>query len=130
MNPRQILESVKTIALVGASSNPQRPSYQVMEYMLSKGYTVIPVNPGLAGQTLLGQTVFGTLADIELPVDMVDVFRQSDALYGLAEEAIEIGAKVLWAQLGVVDEEAAALAREAGLTVIMDKCPKIELERA
>jgi predicted CoA-binding protein len=98
---RSILQRVKTIALIGASSNWNRPSYFVMKYLQSKGYRVIPVNPGMAGQTLLGETIYAKLADIPHPVDMVDVFRAADALPGIADEAIAIGAKVLWAQLGV-----------------------------
>ena len=127
MTPLQILQSVGSIALVGASAKPERPSYDVMAYMLGRGYDVYPVNPGLAGGEILGRRVYGSLAEIEGSVDMVEVFRRSNALYGVAEEAIQIGAKVLWGQLGVVDEAAAELARGAGLCVVMDKCPKIEL---
>lgn len=124
-----IRHSVKTIALVGASNNPARPSYGVMEFLLESGFHVIPVNPGLAGQELLGQKVYATLADIPEPVDMVDVFRASDAVLAIAREAIAIGAKVLWTQLGVIHAEAAAEAEAAGLTVIMDRCPAIEFSR-
>lgn len=126
---RSILQRVKTIAMVGASSNWNRPSYFVMKYLQSKGYRVIPVNPGTAGQTLLGETVYAKLADIPDQVDMVDVFRASDALPAIADEAIAIGAKVLWAQLSVRNDEAAAKAEAAGLEVIMDRCPKIEFSR-
>ena len=126
---RAILQRVKTIAMVGASSNWNRPSYFVMKYLQSKGFRVIPVNPGTAGQTLLGETIYARLADIPDPVDMVDVFRAADALPGIADEAIAIGAKVLWAQLGVRHDAAGAKAEAAGLEVVMDRCPKIEFSR-
>lgn len=124
---KTILQQVKSIALVGASDKPHRASYGVMAYLLSQGYQVIPVSPKLAGQKLLEQKVYATLADIPQPIDMVDVFRNSEAAFGVAEEAIAIKAKVLWLQLGVINEEAEKLATEAGLKVVMDRCPKIDI---
>ncbi|KHN55201.1 hypothetical protein OI70_14805 [Dickeya fangzhongdai] len=126
---KAVLNQVKTIALVGASENPARPSYGVMAYLLGQGYRVIPVSPRLAGQTLLGQTAYASLSDIPEPVDMVDVFRQPDAAFEVAQEAIAIGARVLWLQIGVINEAAAVLAHDAGLTVVMDRCSKIEIPR-
>ncbi|CDL82678.1 CoA-binding protein [Xenorhabdus szentirmaii] len=124
-----ILIKTKTIALVGASDKADRPSYKVMKYLLSQGYQVIPVSPKLVGQTLLGQRVISKLSDLKQPVDMVDVFRNSSATYGVAEEAIAIGAKVLWLQKGIINEETKLLAENAGLDVVMDRCPKIEIPR-
>ena len=126
---RDVLTQTQRIALVGASDRTERASYGVMKYLLDQGYDVVPVSPKLAGQQLLGQTVYGTLAEIPGKIDMVDVFRNSEAAWGVAQEAIAIGAKTLWLQLGLINEQAAVLARDAGLTVIMDRCPKIEIPR-
>lgn len=125
---RNILLSVKVIALVGASANPVRPSYFVTQYLLDKGYDVIPVNPGLAGQQILGQTVFAELADIGKPIDMVDIFRNSDAAAGIVDEALALNPrpKVIWMQLGVRNDEAAARAEAAGIQVVMNRCSKME----
>ena len=121
-----ILAKTKTIAMVGASANWNRPSYFVMKYLQKQGYRVIPINPGIAGQNLLGEEVYANLSDIPHPVDMVDVFRRPDDCPAIAQQAIAIGAKYLWLQIGVVSAEAEAIATEAGLSVVMDKCPKIE----
>ncbi len=126
---RAILTSVKTIAMVGASTNWNRPSYFVMKYLQGKGFRVIPVNPGAAGQEVLGETIYTTLADIPVPVDMVDMFRKPEAAPEVAADAMAIGAKVLWMQLGIEHAEAAATAEAAGLQVVMNRCPKIEYAR-
>ena len=126
---RGILRKVKVIAMVGASANWNRPSYFAMKYLQRKGFRVIPVNPNEAGGEILGETVYAGLGDIPEAVDMVDVFRDPEAALGIADEAIAIGARVLWMQLGVRNDEAAARAEKAGLTVIMNRCPKIEYGR-
>jgi len=129
----RILNEIKVVAMVGASANINRPSYFVMKYLLGKGFTVIPVNPGLAGKEILGQKVAASLAEIEQPVDMVDVFRNSDAALGIVRECIalkdKLGLKVIWMQLSVRNDEAAEEAEAAGLKVVMNRCPKIEYGR-
>ena len=126
---RRILREVKTIAMVGASTNWNRPSYFAMKYLQSRGYKVYPVNPGAVGQHILGEKIYGTLADLPAKADMVDIFRNSEAAGPIADEAIKHGAKVLWMQLGVVNEAAAERAEAAGLKVVMNRCPKIEHSR-
>ncbi len=128
---RAILNDVKTIAMVGASANTVRPSYFVLKYLLAKGYRVIPVNPGQAGKEILGQRVYGRLADIPEPIDMVDIFRSTEDAARVVEEvlALERRPKIIWMQLGVRNDEAAARAEKAGLRVIMNRCPKIEYGR-
>ena len=126
---RSILERVRTIAMVGASPNWNRPSYFVMKYLQGKGYRVIPVNPGVAGKTLLGETVYASLRDIPDKVDMVDMFRTSREAPAIVADAIAIGAKVMWMQLGVRNDDAATTAEAAGIEVIMNRCPKIEFGR-
>jgi predicted CoA-binding protein len=128
---RDILKSVKTIALVGASQNPARPSWIVMKYLLERGYDVIPINPGLAGQELLGKPVYASLSAIPRPVDMVEIFRNSDAAGPITDEALSLDPlpKVIWMQLSVRNDEAAARAEAKGLDVVMNRCPKIEFGR-
>jgi predicted CoA-binding protein len=124
-----ILKEVKTIAMVGASSDPAKFSYGVLRVLHETGYDMIPVNPKEAGSEIRGLKVYGSLAEIDRPVDMVQVFRTSDALLDIARQAVDIGAKVLWGQIGVRNDEAAKLAEDAGLKVVMNRCPKIELFR-
>lgn len=123
----RILRSYRTIAMVGLSANPFRPSHFAAIYMLAEGYTVIPVNP--REQEILGQRCYPSLRDIPTPVEIVDIFREPKAVPPIVEEAITIGAKVIWMQLGVINQEAAQRAREAGLEVVMDACVKIEHAR-
>src|SRR5271169_3842110 len=128
---RGILNTVKTIAMVGVSANTSRPSYFAFKYLLERGYRMIPVNPGLAGGDLLGQRVHASLNDIPEPVDMIDVFRASQYVPGIVEQALRMQPRprVLWMQLGIRNEEAAALAEANGIKVVMDRCPKIEYGR-
>lgn len=129
----ELLTTARVFAVIGASPKPDRPVYGVMERLLAKGYTVVPVNPGQAGGEILGQKVYASLADVPSPADIVDIFRASDAALGVVMDAIRekdrLGLKAVWMQLGVINHEAARMAAEAGLTVVMDRCPKIELAR-
>ena len=128
---RTILDEMKSIAIVGASANQVRPSFFVLKYMMSKGYDVIPVNPGQAGKEIAGAMTFATLADIDRPVDMVDVFRNSDAALGVVQDALLLDPlpKVIWMQLQVRNDAAAKLAEAKGIKVVMNRCPKIEYAR-
>ena len=126
---QEILSSVKTIAMVGASGDKTKFSYGVLRVLHETGYDMIPVNPGLAGQEIRGLKVYPSLAAIDRPVDMVEVFRNARELPRIAQEAVTIGAKVLWGQIGVTHPEAAKIAEDAGLKVVMNRCPKIELFR-
>jgi len=126
-----ILNSVKTVAMVGASANEVRPSFFVLKYLLSKGFDVFPINPGHAGREILGRMVYAKLADVPAPIDMVDIFRASAAVPGIVDEALELDPlpKVIWMQLTVRNDEAAAKAEAAGIKVVMNRCPKIEYGR-
>jgi predicted CoA-binding protein len=126
---RDVLTSVRSLAVVGLSPNWNRPSYFVAKYLQGKGYRILPVNPGAAGQTILGAPCVAALADLAEVPDVVDVFRNSEAAGPIADEAIRIGAKVVWMQIGVRNDAAAARAEAAGLRVIMNRCPKIEYSR-
>ncbi|MFN3662163.1 CoA-binding protein [Yoonia sp.] len=128
---RDILTRTKVIALVGASANPARPSHQVAAYLMQQGYRVIPVNPGLAGQQLLGETVYASLDDVPEDVDMVDIFRQPDAVPALVDGALARwpDLRTIWMQIGVTHAQAAAVAQAHGVDVVQDRCPKIELAR-
>ncbi len=125
----QILYSTKTIAIVGASANPLRPSHSVLQFLLGRGYDTYPVNPGLAGQKILGREVFSNLSDVPVTIDLVDVFRNSEAAAEVVDEALALPQKpkTIWMQLGVRHDEAAAKAEAAGLQVVMNRCPAIEL---
>jgi predicted CoA-binding protein len=125
---RDILTKTRRIALVGASAKSWRPSHRVMKFLLDRGYDVIPVNPGLAGQTIHGRVVVAALEDAA-PLEMVDVFRASRHVGALVDRAIDLGARIIWLQLGVIDQDAAANARAAGIRVVMDRCPVIEDRR-
>jgi predicted CoA-binding protein len=124
-----LLSRVRFIALVGASDRPGRPSHGVMRFLQTHGYRVFPVNPQLAGQQIHGERVYGTLSEIEEPIDMVDIFRRPQAAGEAVDEAIAIGAKSIWMQPGVINHEAAARAEAAGLEVVMDRCPAIDIPR-
>lgn len=128
---RDILKNTRRIAMVGASPNPSRPSNGVLRFLLGKGYAVVPINPGHAGKTIHGQTVVASLAEIDGAVDMVDVFRAADQLDAVVEEVLAMPnrPKVIWGQLSVRNDEAARKAQDAGITVIMDRCPAIEYPR-
>ena len=125
----RLLAETRTVALIGASDRPDRPSWGVMRALQDHGYRVIPVNPQIAGEHVHGEFVFATLDQVGVPIDMVDIFRNAAAAGAAVDEAIAAGAKAVWMQLGVVNEEAAARAEAAGLAVVMDRCPAIELER-
>lgn len=126
-----ILEGVKTIAIIGASIKPSRASFTVTQYMISKGYEVFPVNPGYAGRKIAGRLCYATMKDIPKPIDMVDIFRNSEAVYGVVEEALDLIPlpKVIWLQLDIINQNAAELAEAKGLQVVMDRCPKTEHNR-
>ncbi|MBT4974891.1 MAG: CoA-binding protein [Gammaproteobacteria bacterium] len=126
---KEVLDEVRTIAVVGASANQDRDSYKVMQVLMQHGYEVFPINPNEVGNFILGQPCYADLNSISEKIDMVDVFRATDAVMGVTKEAIAIGASVLWTQLDIVHKEAAALAEQAGLKVVMDRCPKIELAK-
>jgi predicted CoA-binding protein len=126
---KALLEETRTIAVVGASDRPDRPSYRVMKTLQDHGYRTIPVNPQITGEHVHGEYVFRELGQLGDPIDMVDIFRRSDAVGEVVDQAIAIGAKSIWMQLGVIDQRAAARAEAAGLKVVMDRCPAIDLPR-
>jgi hypothetical protein len=126
---RDILTNARTIAVVGASPRRERPSHGVMAYLQRRGYRAIPVNPNAAGATINGETVYARLADVPEPIDMVDVFRRTEMAGAAVDEAIAAGAKVVWMQLGVRDDDAAARAEAHGIKVVMNRCPAIEIPR-
>jgi predicted CoA-binding protein len=125
----ELLANARTIAVVGASDRPSRPSYGVMQFLQDWGYRVLPVNPQITGEHVLGEFVWRELAQIGIPIDIVDIFRRPEMVDEAVEQAIFVGAKAVWMQIGVVNEAAAARAEEAGLKVVMDRCPKIEIPR-
>ena len=125
----ELLRNARTIAMVGASDRPERASFGVMKFLQDQGYRVIPVNPTITGEHVHGEYVWRELSQIGEPIDIVDIFRKSEAVGPIVDQAIAIGAKAVWMQLGVIDEAAAARAEAAGLKVVMDKCPKIEFAR-
>ena len=125
----ELLASARTIAVVGASDQPGRPSYGVMRFLQEHGYRVLPVNPQITGEHVLGEFVWRELAQIGMPIDIVDIFRRSEAAGDAVDQAIFVGAKAVWMQIGVIDEAAAARAEAAGVKVVMDRCPKIEIAR-
>ncbi len=125
----ELLQATRTIALIGASDNPGRASFGVMKFLQDHGYRVIPVNPRITGEHVHGEFVWRELAQIGDPIDLVDIFRKSEEVGPAVDDAIAAGAKAIWMQLGVIDEAAAALAEAAGLKVVMDRCPKIEIAR-
>ena len=127
-DPKDILKNINTIAVVGVSSKEERDSYKVMKFLVERGYTVFPVNPNEEGEYILGRKCFKSLFDINDDVDMVDVFRKKEFVYDITREAIKINAKVLWTQLDIFCEDSFNLAKDAGLKVVMNRCPKIELE--
>lgn len=124
-----LLERTKTVALVGASPKPVRPSHRVLKFLLAHGYDVYPVNPGQAGKEIAGRLVYASLADVPVPIDMVDVFRNSKFLSDVVDQAIAIKAKSLWTQLGVIDDEATGRAKACGLHTVVDRCPAIDIPR-
>lgn len=124
-----LLQETRTIAVVGASAKESRPSNEVMRYLLTQGYEVFPINPGHAGETIHGQTVYASLADLPAPPDMVDIFRRSEDVGPVVDDAIACGAKSIWMQMDIINEDAAARAEAAGLKVVMNRCPKIEIPR-
>jgi uncharacterized protein len=125
----ELLSNARTIAMVGASDRPDRPSYGVMRYLQSRGYRVIPVNPQITGEHVHGEFVWRELSQIGVPIDIVDIFRRPQAAGEAVDEAIAVGAKAVWLQIGVINDEAAARAEAAGLKVVMDRCPKIDIPR-
>ena len=128
---RALLRQVRSIALVGASPKPARPSHQVMAFLIERGYEVFPIHPGLAGREILGRRVFASLAELPQPVEMIDIFRNAEGAGKVVDEALALPwqPKVIWMQLGIINEAAAEKARAAGIAVIMNRCPKIELSR-